>query len=79
MASVQDPKDGHDDPAAPVRKAGWRQVASTMFWALFMIGRKGTWEKEGATITLPQAVVGALVAGVVVVLVLVGLVTLALS
>lgn len=60
------------------RKAGWLQVASTMFWALFMIGKKGTWERDGVTITLGQAVVGAIVAGVVVVSILVGLVTLAL-
>lgn len=60
------------------RKASWLQVASTMFWALFMIGKKGTWERDGVTITLGQAVVGAIVAGVVVVSILAGLVTLAL-
>lgn len=49
-----------------------------MFWALFMIGKNGTWERDGATITLGQAVVGAIVAGVVVVLILVGLVMFAL-
>ncbi len=49
-----------------------------MFWALFMIGKNGTWERDGATITLGQAVVGAIVAGVVVVSILVGLVMLAL-
>ncbi len=60
------------------RRAGWPQVASTMFWALFMIGKKGTWEKDGATITLGQAVVGAVVAGLIVILILVGLVVVAL-
>lgn len=68
--------DNEHPPTA--RKASWRQVASTMFWALFMIGKKGTWERDGATITLGQAVVGALVAGLVVVLILVGLVMFAL-
>jgi len=38
-----------------------------MFWALFMIGRKGTWERDGATISPLQAVVGAIVALIVVV------------
>lgn len=64
---------------APIpRKASWRQVASTMFWALLMIGKKGTWERDGATITLGQAVVGAVIAGIVVVTILVGLVMFAL-
>ena len=63
-------------PAA--KKAGWLQVASTMFWGLLMIGKKGTWEKDGATITLPQAVVGAVVAGIVVILLLVAIVKLVL-
>jgi len=55
-----------------------RQVASTMFWGLLMIGKKGTWEKDGAIISLPQAIVGAVVAGIVVVLLLIGIVSLVL-
>lgn len=66
-------------PERPVqKKAGIMQVASTMFWALFMIGKRGTWEKDGATITMAQAVVGAVVAGIVVILILVSLVWFAL-
>jgi len=63
---------------APVRKASIMQVAATMFWALFMIGKKGTWERDGATITLAQAIVGAVVAGLIVILILVSLVYFAL-
>lgn len=72
-------REGGDGPADRPRKASWRQVAATMFWALFMIGRKGTWERDGAVVTLPQVVAGALVAALVVILVLVGIVTLALG
>jgi len=69
--------EGSEGSAAD-RKAGILQVASTMFWALFMIGKRGTWEKDGATITMTQAVVGAVVAGIVVVAILVALVYFAL-
>ena len=62
---------------APRRKAGTLQVAATMFWALFAIGRKNTWHKDGATITLFQAVVGAFVGLIVIVALLILLVTLA--
>lgn len=65
------------DRHATARKAGWRQVASTMFWVVFMIGRKGTWEKDGATITPVQAVIGGVVALLVVVGILILLVSLA--
>jgi hypothetical protein len=61
----------------PRRKASALQVAATMFWALFAIGRKDTWHKDGATITLFQAVVGAFVGLIVIVALLVLLVTLA--
>jgi len=68
-----------DVPERPAqKKAGIMQVASTMFWALFMIGKRGTWERDGATITMAQAVVGAVVAGIVVILILVSLVWFAL-
>ena len=61
------------------RKASLGQVAATMFWGLLMIGKRGTWERNGATITLKQAVIGALIAGCVVVFVLVLLVRLAVG
>jgi len=64
-------------PAA--RKASLGQVAATMFWGLIMIGKRGTWERDGATITLKQAIIGAVVAGCVVVFVLVLLVRLAVG
>ena len=62
---------------APRRRASALQVATTMFWALFAIGRKNTWQKDGATITLFQAAVGAFVGLVVIVALLILLVTLA--
>ena len=62
---------------APRHRASALQVATTMFWALFAIGRKNTWQKDGATITLFQAVVGAFVGLVVIVALLILLVTLA--
>jgi len=60
----------------PPRKASPLQVAATMFWALFAIGRRNTWHKDGATITLFQAVVGAFVGLIVIVTLLVLLVVL---
>ena len=50
-----------------------------MFWGLFMIGKKGTWEKDGATITLFQAIAGAVVAAIVVILVLMAIVAVVLG
>jgi hypothetical protein len=49
-----------DTPPPAPRKAGWRQVMATMFWGLLMIGRKGTWECDGATLTRWQVLAGAL-------------------
>jgi nitrate reductase gamma subunit len=61
----------------PTRKAGLWQVAVTIFFALLMIGRKDTWEREGATVTMAQMIVGAIVGAVVVIGTLVLLVRLA--
>ena len=60
------PKEQVPDTNVP-KKATLMQVVATMFWGLCMIGKKGTWERDGAKITLKQAVIGALVAGCVVV------------
>ena len=65
--------------APPAKKAGWRQVAATMFWALCMIGKKGTWERDGVTLTSGQVITGALVMTVVVIGILVLLVKFAVS
>lgn len=59
------------------RKAGVRQVIATMLWGMCMIGKKGTWERDGATVTLPQIVVGAVIAAIVVIALLVLLVRFA--
>ena len=50
-----------------------RQVAATMFWGLLMIGRKGTWERDGAIVSMKQVVIGAIIAGVLVVVTLIAL------
>jgi hypothetical protein len=71
-------RDNRTAPQSPAKKAGLLQVAATMFWGLFMIGKKGTWEKEGATMTPRQVIVGGIVTAIVVVVVLVLLVRLAL-
>ena len=60
------------DEALPAR-ASVRQVAATMFWGLLMIGRKGTWERNGAVVSLKQVVIGAIIAGVLVVATLIAL------
>lgn len=57
----------HPVSSCPARKAGIRQVMATMLWGLCMIGKKGTWERDGATVTLPQVVIGAVIATVVVI------------
>lgn len=59
------------------KKAGIRQVAATIFFALFAIGKRNTWHRDGATVTLFQVVVGALVGSVVVIAALVTIVMLA--
>ena len=63
---------------SPAKKASLRQVAATMFWGLFMIGKKGTWERDQATITLVQAIVGGIVTLLVVIAVLITIVRFAL-
>lgn len=69
-----------DNKVAPSRKkASIGQVAATMFWALFMIGKKGTWERDGATITLAQAVIGGIIMCIVVVFLLIALTRFAVS
>jgi len=67
------------EPATPPKKAGLAQVAATMFWALCMIGKKDTWERDGATLTMGQVIIGALVMTVVVIGILVLLVKLAVA
>ena len=68
---------GRAADAAPPRKASFRQVATTMFFALIAIGRKNTWYKDGATVTFAQVVVGAFAGLAVLIVVLVALVMLA--
>ena len=64
-------------PAPTPGKAGWRQVMATMFWGLLMIGRKGTWERDGAILSRWQILVGALLMTAAVITLLLLLVRLA--
>jgi len=66
------------DTSPRKKKAGWGQVAATIFFGLLMIGRKGTWHRDGATVTFAQVVVGAFVGLAVVVVLLASFVLLAL-
>jgi hypothetical protein len=66
-------------PVTPPKKAGLAQIIATMFWALCMIGKKGTWERDGATLTMGQVVAGAVVITVVVIGILILLVKLAVA
>ena len=50
-----------------------------MFWALCMIGKKGTWERNGATVTPVQVLIGALITTAVVIGLLLLLVRMAVS
>ena len=61
------------------KKAGWSQVMATMFWGLMMIGKKGPWEREGATLSMRQVIVGALIMTVIVIGILILLVKFAVS
>jgi hypothetical protein len=58
------------------KKASMRQVAATIFFGLFAIGKKNTWQKDGATVTLFQVVLGALVGLAIVLALLITLVNL---
>ena len=70
-----------DKEALPAHKAGLLQVAKTMFSVLLMIGKKESWEKGGyaARMTPGQFIAGAIIGGIVVIAVLIGLVQIALS
>jgi len=61
------------------RKAGLGQVAATMFWGLLMVGRKGTWERDGISPTPLQLLAGAIITTLLVILLLVSLARLAVS
>lgn len=71
------PKAGDARPAT--KKAGATQVIATMFWGLCMIGKKGTWERDGAIVTMPQVIIGALIMTVIVIGILLLLVKFALG
>jgi len=62
-----------------VKNAGLLQVAATMFWGLCMIGKKGTWELDGAVVTLRQVVIGAVITTLIVIALLVLLVRIAIA
>lgn len=68
---------GRAAEAAPRKRASIGQVAATIFFGLLMIGRRDTWQKEGATVSFGQVVVGSFVGLAVVVAILVALVLFA--
>jgi hypothetical protein len=49
------------------RRASLFQVAATIFWALFAIGKENTWQKNAAAVTPGQIVAGAVVGAVVII------------
>lgn len=75
MNKASNPVPDNSPPLA--KKAGLRQVMATMFWGLLMIGKKGTWERDGATLTLKQVLAGALIMTLLVIAILVLLVRFA--
>ncbi|MBX9903110.1 MAG: DUF2970 domain-containing protein [Burkholderiales bacterium] len=58
------------------RRASIFQVFATMFCGIFAIGAKGTWQKDGATITITQVIIAAAITLIVLVLGLVAIVKL---
>lgn len=62
-----DPPPHRPEESSVPRKAGLLQVASTLFWGLCMIGKKNTWEKDGATVTPLQLVIGGIVAATIII------------
>lgn len=71
--------DRHPPGKPPRPRAGMRQVAATMFWGLLMIGKKGTWERDGATPSARQLLAGAAITTLLVILILLALVRYAVS
>ena len=69
-AMNSDPPDIEPAPPPP-RRAGLPQVIKTLFFGLFAIGMKGTFEKDGARVTPGQIVVGAFIGGAVLVVVII--------
>jgi len=59
---------GNPPSSIPARKAGIFQVAATMVCGIFAIGAKGTWNKDGVTVTFAQVVIAALITLIVLVL-----------
>lgn len=81
MTSLK-PETEHDSKAGFRSKgAGLLAVARIVFFGLLMIGKKGTWEKDGigAQATFGQIVAGAVIGGIVVVALLVLLARIAVG
>jgi hypothetical protein len=64
---VNNPQDPIPGSTKPVRRAGLMQVVATIFFSFVMIGKKGTWEKDGAQVTPGQIIVGGLIGAAVLV------------
>jgi hypothetical protein len=75
LTSITSPQpEAEDDSKSRSRanRGGPLAVAKVIFFGLLMIGKKGTWEKDGigAQLTTRQIVAGAVVGGLVVVVLL---------
>ena len=74
LKSAPDHATGKPPVHAMLRKASVFQVAATMICGIFAIGAKGTWQKDGATVTFTQVIVAAAITLIVLVSILVALV-----
>lgn len=64
---MQHPPQRQGNSTQPPKKASLGQVASTLFWGLCMIGKRGTWERDGVTPSMKQVLIGAVIAACVLV------------
>ena len=74
-----DPAEKARAASPPAARAGLLQVAGIVLSGLFMIGRRKTWNNEGARPTPVQIVVGALIGGAVLIATLLTLVRVVLA
>jgi DUF2970 family protein len=66
-------------PAQKPAKATPLQVARAVFWSFFGIRKRAAYEKDAASLTLPQVVVAGIIGALVLVLSLIVLVRLITS
>lgn len=67
VRSVSTPQDTPPAETPPPRRAGLWQVVTTIFFSFVMIGKKGTWEKDGAQVTPAQIIIGGIIGAAILV------------